>query len=65
MSLRIFNYEIFKSKYYRFLARNGNIFKRNYKQTYIVEYRNYTEFADFVAVKDELKIMVLEGIVLL
>ena len=34
-------------------------------QTYIVEYGNFTEFADFVAVKDELKIMVLKGIVLL
>ena len=34
-------------------------------QTYIVEYGNYAELADFVAVKDELKITILEGIVLL
>ena len=45
-SLKIFNYEIFKSKYFRFLARNENIFIRTN-----LHCRNYTELADFVAVK--------------
>ena len=35
-SLKIFNYEIFKSKYFRFLARNKNILNL---PTYIVECR--------------------------